>query len=625
MKMDFTSVVYNAARDGKLKLLKVFLNQREKHEVEQLVGAKIHGATPLVMACRNGHYDVAEYLIEKCGADVEQPGSVVFDGETIEGARPLWCAAAAGHLSLVKLLVKRGANVNSTTKTNSTPLRAACFDGYFDIVRFLVNHGADIELANSHGHTSLMIVCYKGHIAIAKFLLGLKADVNRKSARGNTALHDCAESGSLEVVKLLIEHGARMDVDSYGMTPLHAAAVTGQRKIVQFFINMSPRLVSRKECIDALELLGATYVDKKRDMRRALELWRRAMEERYLSDGPVIPKPPPSPAVAAYNFAREVDNLNALDDLMTDPDEMRMQALVIRERILGPAHPDTNYYIRFRGANYADGGNFDRCFELWNYALDMQQSILEPLDPMTQSSFFSFTELFSFMIRGQTNTGRRVPPVPREYVLRVFNKAVLEVKLGKQMLDKVPACQRNLTFLNRVLVSTLHLAYFLTRDLPEEGTDEYIALHKAIYQLVRINAKGRHGRDILQLIHSGKCTLVSKYSAFDFPSPHLVSALIKVGADVNARDDDGNTALHLTGLSHAWPRDVAITLLENGAHIDTVNNEGKTFEMLYGKFLYDTINPVKYTTLVCLAARVVRRTYKLEQLPKHLQAFVQMH
>lgn len=60
------------------------------------------------------------------------------------------------------------------------------------------------------------------------------------------------------------------------------------------------------------------------------------------------------------------------------------------------------------------------------------------------------------------------------------------------MLDKVPACQRNLTFLNRVLVSTLHLAYFLTRDLPEEGTDEYIALHKAIYQLVRINAKGRH-------------------------------------------------------------------------------------------------------------------------------------
>lgn len=101
-----------------------------------------------------------------------------------------------------------------------------------------------------------------------------------------------------------------------------------------------------------------------------------------------------------------------------------MQALVIRERILGPAHPDTSYYIRYRGAIYADGGQFDRCIELWNYALDMQQHMLDPLDPMTQSSLFSFTELFSFMMDKQTGTGCRVPPVQRGDLIRVFNKAV---------------------------------------------------------------------------------------------------------------------------------------------------------------------------------------------------------
>ena len=42
----------------------------------------------------------------------------------------------------MKLLVKSGANVNSTTKTNSTPLRAACFDGHFEIVKYLVEHNA---------------------------------------------------------------------------------------------------------------------------------------------------------------------------------------------------------------------------------------------------------------------------------------------------------------------------------------------------------------------------------------------------------------------------------------------------------------------------------------------------
>lgn len=222
----------------------------------------------------------------------------MFDGETIEGAPPLWCAAAAGHLDIVKLLISHGAKVNSTTRTNSTPLRAACFDGHLEIVKYLVQHGADIEVANRHGHSCLMIACYKGHIRIAKYLLSLKASVNRKSVKGNTALHDCAESGSLEILKLLIENGATMDVDSYGkflillkyynycnifyvlgMTPLLAAAVTGHNHIVEYLIKL-PHLVSRKEKIDALELLGATCVDKKRDMVGALEVWKRAMHYR---------------------------------------------------------------------------------------------------------------------------------------------------------------------------------------------------------------------------------------------------------------------------------------------------------------------------------------------------------
>ena len=102
------------------------------------MSAKTNGATPLVLSCRNGHHDVVEYLVDKCCANVEQPGcgSVTFDGETIKGAPPLWGVVAAGHLDVVKLLVKSRANVNSTTKTNSAPLRAACFGGHYKIVKY---------------------------------------------------------------------------------------------------------------------------------------------------------------------------------------------------------------------------------------------------------------------------------------------------------------------------------------------------------------------------------------------------------------------------------------------------------------------------------------------------------
>ena len=64
------------------------------------------------------------------------------------GASALWCAAATGHLNVVKYLVEMGADVNSTTLTNSTPMRAACFDGHLDIVSYLIEKGSDIEISN---------------------------------------------------------------------------------------------------------------------------------------------------------------------------------------------------------------------------------------------------------------------------------------------------------------------------------------------------------------------------------------------------------------------------------------------------------------------------------------------
>ncbi len=130
------------------------------------------------------------------------------------------------------------------------------------------------------------------------------------------------------------------------MTPLLAAAVTGHMHVVEFLIKQEG-LVNRKERIDALELLGATFVDKKRDMLGSFKLWKRAMEERYDAGGAlVVPKAAVASPISAYENTVEVETLEQLEDIISDPDEMRMQALLVRERILGPAHPDTSYYIR---------------------------------------------------------------------------------------------------------------------------------------------------------------------------------------------------------------------------------------------------------------------------------------
>lgn len=99
-----------------------------------------------------------------------------------------------------------------------------------------------------------------------------------------------------------------------------------------------------------------------------------------------------------------------------------------------------------------------------------------------------------------------------------------------------------------------------------------------------------------------------------------------MGANVAARDNDGNTALHLSAMLHPWRPILSVDLLDAGAHLDEVNNDGKTFQMLLcNKELYDSICPLKYTTLACLAARVVRKTQKITSVPAHLRVFVGMH
>lgn len=56
----------------------VFLDHRPREEVALLVSTRTNGATPMLMACRNGHLEVVEYLYERCDADIEQAGSGIF-------------------------------------------------------------------------------------------------------------------------------------------------------------------------------------------------------------------------------------------------------------------------------------------------------------------------------------------------------------------------------------------------------------------------------------------------------------------------------------------------------------------------------------------------------------------
>jgi ankyrin repeat protein len=85
------------------------------------------------IACRNGHVEVAAFLLEK-GADIDRPG--FFGGSGLH-----W-AAINGHAEMVAFLVARGARLDARDRRfDSTPEEWATEGGHDDIVDLLRTAG----------------------------------------------------------------------------------------------------------------------------------------------------------------------------------------------------------------------------------------------------------------------------------------------------------------------------------------------------------------------------------------------------------------------------------------------------------------------------------------------------
>ncbi|KAK2716178.1 integrin-linked protein kinase homolog pat-4-like [Artemia franciscana] len=123
------------------------------------------------------------------------------------GFSPLHWAAKEGHLSMVTLLVQRGARVNATNMGDDTPLHLATAHGHRDIVQFLLRNKADINFVNEHGNTPLHYACFWNYQSIAEDLVSLGALVNIANKYGEIPLDKCTGALGKNLHEMAEEYG----------------------------------------------------------------------------------------------------------------------------------------------------------------------------------------------------------------------------------------------------------------------------------------------------------------------------------------------------------------------------------------------------------------------------------
>ncbi len=283
----FTSLMF-AARKGDLPTARALVER----------GANVNavskdGSSPLLVAVVRGHEELSRFLLgQKANVNASDAGytalhwvagtwetSTTFDYRFTDGewAAMIGIPSRASKLSLLKVLIEAGADVNArTTKSpprygftlfgqqqsalvGATPFFLAALVADVEVMKALVAAGADPILADADGTTPLMVAAGRARVdnesrvteaealAAVRLALDLRNDVQATNKLGETALHAAALAGLNSIVELLVERGADVNAKTKaGRTPVNTAEGTV----------VAMQLVVRPETVALLKKLG---------------------------------------------------------------------------------------------------------------------------------------------------------------------------------------------------------------------------------------------------------------------------------------------------------------------------------------------------------------------------------
>lgn len=189
--------------------------------------------TALHLAAQNGLTRLTQRIL-----DDEPKDQAGLNHQDRWGRTPLYCACESGYEQIMKLLIKRGTDINIQSIFGDNALQVASRKGFKSIIELLLDNGADIHVQSRHIWSSLSAASYSGHVEVARLLLDRGADIATRDSRGRTPLHLAVIYNHQELVQLLLDRGADLTIlDNNGQSPLKSAFSEGLFEIVQLILD----------------------------------------------------------------------------------------------------------------------------------------------------------------------------------------------------------------------------------------------------------------------------------------------------------------------------------------------------------------------------------------------------
>jgi ankyrin repeat protein len=412
----------------------------------------------------------------------------------------------------------------------TSPLALAVQGDDLIAVNALLARGANANAADQYGVSPLMLACVNGNASMVERLLNAGADPNSASPGGETALMTASRTGSAAAIKILVAHGAGVNAAERvrGQTALMWAAANNNVDAINALIDAGADVHARSK--------GPAAAPAAKEGERESAYSGRTRRGRLDSFTPLL-------------FAVRDGSLDAVRTLLdrganvNDKVEDGTSALVIATM---NAHWELAAYLLDHGADPNAGEQGWTALHQLIRTRGLSWGRLP--HPVGSGSMTSMELAAKLVARGADVNARMTA------AFKADNERPRIVQVGATPF----------------LLAAKNVDHQMMRVLVEHGADPMVKTGSHTTALML--AAG------LQIFSMGED------SGTNEDALEAVKFCVELGNDVNAVDDNGETALH--GAAWRGANDIVTLLVEKGARLDAREKKGQFTPLAYAHLVY---------------------------------------